>query len=223
MKTVRNTFIWQVFVFFVLQIGCSKGGSKTQSLNSSESSSFEIPIDSINSYFYTLEAFDSINYEEKDFRSFDLFPKFWVGLYHLGDKLALYHYSNRYGKELLISDSTFVVRGLSETVKWPIKSFNRISEQEYLFNLCPEGSTKVCAKYRFEILDVNSLLAIVTLEVFELEKNGGKNSIGKTSDIFIPQDKQHLFFHINEPNIQSPYSALPFKEINFDSLRAIRQ
>ena len=176
----------------------------------------KIPNDSLIHYSYQTEKTTTIT--NSDFKSLGDFPKNWIGLSknHIG--LFIYHRGKGLADILTIANDTLTNGGYGEAVSWPIREFKKMNNGKYFLGLGLDTISSTYARSTIEILENDTLFSIQSTEVFIME-DGKEKLLGQYSGLYIPNEMQHLFYHIDEPNRKDPNSWIPMEEIDLEKFK----
>ena len=146
------------------------------------------------------------------------FPNSWAGLSKNALGFFIYHRGLGLVDELVIENDTIRNGGYGESVSWPIREFKNVSDHKYYFGLGLDTTSGTYARCMIEILDLDTIYSLQSTQVYEMTQEGEK-LLGQYSGLYIPIYKQHLFYHIDEPNRKDPNALIPTEEIDLEKFK----
>jgi len=174
----------------------------------------KIPNDSLIHYTYKPENTDEINYET-NFQTLEDFPNSWVGISKNALGYFIYHRGNGLADILTITNDSLKNGGYGESVDWSIREFKKLNNHKYYFGLGMDTTSLTYARCTIQILDLDTFYSIQSTRVYIVEE-GEEKLLGEYTGLYVPHYKQHLFYHINEPNKKDPNAWIPTEEIDLE-------
>lgn len=209
-------------ILLALLSSCSINEKKEDSLPDKTSKHFnstlrKVPNDSLSHYAYKTKNSEMVNHQ-KVFSTLEDFPNLWASMSKSKLGFFIYHRGNGLASTLEIENDTIKNHGYMETVSWPIREYRKVGDLKYYFGLGSDTSSGVYARCMFEIIDPDTMYSIQSVEVYKMSKEGEK-LLGQYSGLYVPSYKQHLFYHIDEPNTKNPSALIQTEEIDLERFK----
>jgi hypothetical protein len=201
----------------LLLVSCSLEQSTEKEIEAEQNTAHSIhrnrknPSDSLMHYAFRVPE-PSNSERAKAFQTLTDFPNTWISLSQNDLGFFIYHHGPGLASTLHLTSDSLHYGGYGEPSSWRISKFEVLKENTYQFSL---GNIldPVFAKASIEILDLDTLYALHKVDIYEAQK-GEKQLLHSYSGLYIPKEKQHLFYHIKEPNTNSPDRWIPQNEID---------
>lgn len=215
---MKNIFIYVTLLLIL--VSCLNNESKNYTkeiLQSTTPTYYKVPNDSLLYYAYR----SIIPKESKsniDYQTLNDFPNSWIGLSKNALGFFIYHRGKGFFDNFTISNDTLRNSGFGETVSWSIRDFKKISAYKYYFGLGSDTITSIYARCTMEIFDLDTVYSIQSIQIYESTETGEK-LLGQYSGLYVPTHNQHMFYHIDEPNKETPDAWIPTEEINLEEFK----
>ena len=217
---MKSIFIYVTLLLILVLVSCSNNEPKNykkEILQSTTLTYYQVPNDSLLYYAYS----STIPTESKsniDYQTLKIFPNSWVRLSKNALGFFIYHRGKGFCDNLTISNDTLRNYGFGETVSWSIRDFKKISPYKYYFGLGSDTITSIYARCTMEIFDLDTVYSIQSTQIYELTETGEK-LLGQYSGLYVPTYNQNMFYHIDEPNKETPDAWIPTEEINLEEFK----